>query len=88
MIKIDLVGASAMNESYSVIENQGYVAAFVDRTILKNVSGPRDDALKEIVFKVHYSGVRLPNCHPMRNLDKMTLAPGAPPSLYLKTIRR
>ena len=65
MIKIDLAGASAMNESYSVIENQGYVAAFVDRTILKNVSGPRDDALKEIVFKVHYSGVRLPNCRPM-----------------------
>ena len=56
MIKIDLAGASAMNESYSVIENQGYVAAFVDRTILKNVSGPRDDALKEIVFKVDYSG--------------------------------
>ena len=49
MIKIDLAGASAMNESYSVIENQGYVAAFVDRTVLKNVSGPRDDALKEIV---------------------------------------
>ena len=51
MIKIDLAGASAMNESYSVIENQGYVAAFVDRTVLKNVSGPRDDALKEIVLK-------------------------------------
>ena len=50
MIKIDLAGASAMNESYSVIENQGYVAAFVDRTVLKNVSGPRDDALKEIVL--------------------------------------
>ena len=56
MIKIDLAGASAMNESYSVIENQGYVAAFVDRTILKNVSGPRDEALKEIV---DYRGVRL-----------------------------
>ena len=56
MIKIDLAGASAMNESYSVIENQGYVAAFVDRTILKNVSGPRDEALKEIV---DYHGVRL-----------------------------
>ena len=56
MIKIDLAGASAMNESYSFIENQGYVAAFVDRTILKNVSGPRDEALKEIVF---YSGMRL-----------------------------
>lgn len=84
MIKIDLAGASAMNESYSVIENQGYVAAFVDRTILKNVSGPRDDALKEIVFKVDYSGARFPNCRPMRNFDKMTLAP----TLYLKTIRR
>ena len=49
MIKIDLAGASAMNESYSVIENQGYVAAFVDRTILKNVTGPRDESIKEIV---------------------------------------
>ena len=49
MIKIDLAGASAMNESYSVIENQGYVAAFVDSTILKNVTGPRDESIKEIV---------------------------------------
>ena len=50
MIKIDLAGASTMDESYSVIENQGYVAAFVDRTILKNVSSPQSECVKELVI--------------------------------------
>ena len=39
-----------MDESYSVIENQGYVAAFVDRTILKSVSSPSSEPMKEIVI--------------------------------------
>lgn len=52
MIKIDLAGASAMDESYSIIENQGYIAAFVDRTILKNVSTPQSESVKESVTKL------------------------------------
>ena len=50
MIKIDLAGASTMDERYSVIENQGYVAGFVDRTILKNVSSPQSECVKELVI--------------------------------------